>query len=764
MASETVEEVSHVETTESSNNKETFAFNADINQLLSLIINTFYSNKDVFLRELISNSSDALDKLRYQSLTDKSVLESESELRIRLLQDRENKRLVIEDTGIGMTRNDLINNLGTIAKSGTKAFMEALKAGDDVSMIGQFGVGFYSAYLVADKVTVISKSNDEDTTYCWVSKAGGTFEISEATEDQQLTRGTRIVLDLKDDQYEFLEEVKIKDLVKTHSQFIDFPIQLQCEKTKDVEVTDDDEPESTENNSGETENNEVDKKEDGSDNEADGDSDNEDDVQVEDVTDEKEEDTKKKTKTVTEKYMDWDHLNEQRPIWTRKSSEVTKEEYTSFYKSISNDWEEPLAYKHFSVEGQIEFKGVLFIPKRPPHTMFEQTKNKCDVKLYVRRVFITDDYKELIPEYLSFMKGVVDSEDLPLNISREMLQQNKIMRVIRKNISKKCIELFTEVAEDETKFGQFYQHFAKNLKLGVYEDAVNREKLSKLLRFYSSSSTDKMVSLDTYVERMKEGQTTIYYIAGESVQNVNNSPCMEMIRANGIEVLYFVDPIDEYMIQQFKQYDGKEFVCVTKENLNLNQTDEEKAKYEEETKALEGVCTKIKEVLESKIEKVVVSQRLSDSPCILVTTQHGWSANMERILKAQALRDTSMDMMMGSKKIMEINPTNKTIRKIKELVGDKDSAHTVNDLIWLMYESATLASGFALENPAMFTKRINRLIELGLSIDGDDEDDNSKKDADLDEIIENTDINDLDDTADAKNTKEEEESTMEEVD
>ena len=357
------------QSTVENNSKETFAFNADINQLLSIIINTFYSNKEVFLRELISNSSDALDKIRYESLTDKSVLDSEPDLNIKIVPDKKNKQLVIEDTGIGMSRDDLINNLGTIAKSGTKAFMEALKAGEDISMIGQFGVGFYSAYLIADKVTVISKRNESDKTYCWESSAGGSFTVDEAPDDQQLKRGTKIVLDLKEDQHEFLEESKIKDLVKKHSQFIDFPIQLYVEKSKDVEVTDDEAEDSQESKTDDKK--DCENCEDCSDDNGD--------VKVEDVTDEKEESsTKKKTKTITEKYMDWDHLNEQRPIWTRKSSDVKAEEYTSFYKSITNDWEEPQVYKHFSVEGQIEFKGVLFIPKRAPHTCLLYTSDAAD--------------------------------------------------------------------------------------------------------------------------------------------------------------------------------------------------------------------------------------------------------------------------------------------------------------------------------------------------------------------------------------------------
>ncbi|EDL18667.1 mCG14932, isoform CRA_c [Mus musculus] len=585
---------------------ETFAFQAEIAQLMSLIINTFYSNKEIFLRELISNSSD-------------------------------------------MTKADLINNLGTIAKSGTKAFMEALQAGADISMIGQFGVGFYSAYLVAEKVTVITKHNDDEQ-YAWESSAGGSFTVRTDT-GEPMGRGTKVILHLKEDQTEYLEERRIKEIVKKHSQFIGYPITLFVEKERDKEVKE---------------------------------------------------------------------LNKTKPIWTRNPDDITNEEYGEFYKSLTNDWEEHLAVKHFSVEGQLEFRALLFVPRRAPFDLFENRKKKNNIKLYVRRVFIMDNCEELIPEYLNFIRGVVDSEDLPLNISREMLQQSKILKVIRKNLVKKCLELFTELAEDKENYKKFYEQFSKNIKLGIHEDSQNRKKLSELLRYYTSASGDEMVSLKDYCTRMKENQKHIYFITGETKDQVANSAFVERLRKHGLEVIYMIEPIDEYCVQQLKEFEGKTLVSVTKEGLELPEDEEEKKKQEEKKTKFENLCKIMKDILEKKVEKVVVSNRLVTSPCCIVTSTYGWTANMERIMKAQALRDNSTMGYMAAKKHLEINPDHSIIETLRQKAEADKNDKSVKDLVILLYETALLSSGFSLEDPQTHANRIYRMIKLGLGIDEDD--------------------------------------------
>lgn len=666
---------------------ETYAFQAEINQLLSLIIHTFYSKKEIFLRELISNASDALDKIRYASLTDPDVLKHDPQLHIQIVPDKENNTLTIRDTGVGMTKEDLVKYLGTIAHSGTKTFMEAMAAKQDATaLIGQFGVGFYSAFLVADKVVVRSKHNDDEG-HIWESNAGGSFTITR--DASPLTRGTEVIMYLKEDQKEYLEEETIRNIVKTHSEYITFPIQLWTEVEED---TNDDTNNDT-NNEG-------------------------------DVQEIKEEDDgKKSTKKI--KKNEWACLNSQKPIWTRKPENVTKEEYQAFYKSFTQDWDDYLDSRHFSVEGQMQFTSLLFVPKRAPFDMFQgRDEPKKNIKLYVRRVFITDECKDLFPEYLSFVKGIVDSDDLPLNISREMLQQNKIIRVIRKNLVKKCLDMFKDLSEDKDKYKQFYSQFSKALKLGVHDDATHRDKLVELLR-YQSTKTDpeELTSLKEYIDHMKEGQKAIYYLTGEDINVLKQSPCIEALKTKGYEVLLMTDPIDEYVMQQVREYQSFKMVCCSREGLEIEDDEEsEKQAFKDKEELFKEMCEEIKKQI-SGVNKVVISKRIVNTPCVLVSDQYGWSANMERIMRAQTLHDSNnMMAYMRAQRILEINPDHAIIQELKRLYDTRDKNEGLfKRLVQLMYDTAVISSGFSILNPTEYASKIYNLMQKGLSIEEDDD-------------------------------------------
>jgi len=690
-------------------------FQAEVTRLMEIIINSLYKTRDIFLRELISNANDASDKLRYLSLTDPNV-KIKKELEIKVQADKQTRTIVILDNGIGMTAEELAKNLGTIAHSGTASFLDqfakATAQGDNpLSLIGQFGVGFYSAFLVADEVTVVSASYKDGKQHIWHSTANGSFTVSEDPRGNTLGRGSAVILKIKEDAENFLDNTELENTIKRYSEFIQYPIYLYSTKKEEVEES------------------------------------------AEKVVDEEElsvSDDESSTKKVEKETHYWKRLNQNKPIWSRRASSISEEEYEEFYKQFAHDTEAPLAYTHFKAEGEVEFDSILFIPKKAPYGMYDQYYNtKSTLKLYVRRVLVADEFEEIIPRYLNFIKGLVDSNDLPLNVNREDLQKNKVMTLISRKLTRKVLDMLRDLSnkeegkdeeEDEddtegkkekkpkkkdvsdteenknTKYLEFWQEFGKSIKLGVLEDQKNRKRLLELLRFPSSVSPKTPISLNKYIERMKPNQKNIYYISGQSLDDVENSPFMQRIRKQGYEVLYFVDNLDEYL--NIQEYEDHPFQSITKEGLeidNKKMKDYLKTKEEE----FEQLISWLKDIYGPKVSRIQVSSTLEEAPMAIGTAKHGYTAQMERIAKAQAFGSS---MPMKATKILQLNYRHPIIIELNHRVqdgeGEDGAASPLADYANLLFDMALVQSGFGIEHEELgdFAKRIVRVSSFGLKI------------------------------------------------
>lgn len=751
-------------------NEEKFNFNVEVTRLMDIIINSLYTNKEVFIRELISNASDACDKARFLAVKNPDYLGENKDLKIIIETDRDARTFSIIDTGVGMTKNDLVKNLGTIAKSGTTAFIEAISKGNSLNLIGQFGVGFYSTYLVSNKVVVTSKNND-DSQHVWVSTAGSSFTVSKDPRGDTLGRGTKITLYLKEDSVEFCETDTVRKNIKKYSEFIDYPIYMKINKTY-TEEEEIDEPENeTDTSANKTETEEANKTEEEK---------KDDDLEIteEKKDEEKKEEKKKKTRSVTKWRWDYELINENKPIWLRDKKEITKEEYNKFFKALTKDSEDPLAYDHGKLEGEVNFRYILYIPAKRPYDLFDNYYGKSSaLKLYVRRVLVSEEFEELMPRYLNFIKGVVDSDDLPLNVSREQLQQYKMIKVMSNKLVKASIQIMIKMAVEkdvdddddddddeeegdeeeegeeeeeekkdeeeekkdeekkdeekkdekkkENKYSKFFENYGKNIKLGVIEDIQNRNKLAKLLRFYSTNNTDEYTGLDDYIKRMKPKQEQIFYIAGEDKETLAKSPLIQRILEKGGEVLLLDDPIDEFCVQNLAEYEKKKLKNVAKGELKLWDEDDEIEKKKE--KKIKEEFKKLidwwKKLLEKKVENIDISKRLIDTPCIIVSTEHGYSASMERIQKAQAFatQDKATAQYLYGKKTMEINPSHPAIKQLRELVVENENpGPDAEDTALLLFESAMLESGYSLPDPHDFAVRMDRVLKHNLDIRRDE--------------------------------------------
>jgi len=702
---------------------ESFTFEAEVSRMLDIVVNSLYQNKDVFLRELISNASDAIDKIRFLSLTDPELLKDEEKLHVQIEYDNDLNTLTIRDTGIGMTHDELVANLGTVARSGTTKFLQALKAdgaegksSGDISQIGQFGVGFYSAFLVADQIQVASKHHSSSSQYVWTSTNGSSeFKIYEDPRGNTLSRGTEITLFLKEDCLEYADEKKIAELAKRYSEFVTHPISLKTKTT--MEVEDDEDEDST----------------------------SDEDLEVSD----EEEPTEKKTKTKEVTTFDWELLNGNPAIWTRSKEDISDEEYQAFYRVLTRDEREAETWTHFNAEGNINFKSLLYLPKDVPQGFYDGMMQQDDtgLSLYVRKVLISDEF-EILPRYLYFMKGVVDSDDLPLNVNRETLQESKIIQIIKKKVVRKALEMLKNfqkesdaeaegddeepTEEEETtpkinKYNAWYGQFAPQLKMGAIDDEPNRNKILKLLRYQTSESDGKLTSLEKYVENMKEWQREIYYVAGDGIDSVKKSQFLEQFTDKGVEVLYFVEPVDEYMADQVRSFDGKRFKNIAQDGIKLQDDDEDKDLatrrekfYKEKFKPL----TKwLKTLYGPSIMRVAISDRQISAPAIVSSAEFGHSANMERIMRAQAFSHGQSDLAMRSMKIFEINPRHPMIIKLLESAppADADSDFEVSkeakDAALFLQEMALLNGGYPIENPEGHSKRILTFLQSQMGLE-----------------------------------------------
>jgi HSP90 family molecular chaperone len=729
------------------------AFQAEVAKMLDILVNALYTNRNIFLRELISNASDALDKIRFLYLTSpkdpKNANGEAPTMDIRIQIDRENRLLIMRDGGVGMTHDELAANLGSLGSSGTKRFLEKMKDSNDASLIGQFGVGFYSVFLVADRVRVASKHDDSDKQYIWESTGDGKFFLYEDERGNTLGRGTELTMELKTDADDYLDVTKVKEAIHKYSEFIHFPIYIEVttkEKVKKAAPASDNEENASEDDNATPDEGEA---------------------KPAPAEEEEEEITRK----------EWELINENKPIWTRKAQDIEEDEYNKFYKSLTKDYDDPMYYTHFSAEGEVDFRSILFIPGRAPQNVFDTSVIQANIRLYVRRVFITDDFRDLLPRYLNFIKGVVDSDDLPLNVSREVLQESRILRMIKKKLVRKALTMLSEIAESDKKlaakdsedgesesqeeeegskkksskdsasskkltaetYPKFWEEYGKNLRLGMIEDAANRARLTKLLRYKSSKSEGKYISLQDYVDKMPATQKSIYYISGESIERIKQSPVLEDALKRDIEVLYMTDAIDEYVVGHVTDYDDKKLVNLAKEGVKFDdETKKDKAIDAKRKEKYEPLLKWFKNLMGEMVTKVVITKRKTSEPIILTSRQHDVTARMASIMRGQALGEKQGEQAIA-KRVLEINHLHPLIDELFKRVQVDEKDKVAEDIAFVLFDTANLQNGFDVEDTSVFSRRINRMLRQSVDIAADAglvEEDLSQYEAEVEEAAE----------------------------